>query len=250
MRGAGAIPILRVAMQPVWQLLPHERSMAARRGLALVEQSRARAPHHGRRNRTALVMTHDIGELVHMVETEDDHEGTFKLRMRGAGGIVRRLAQIEIESKQRRQDVVLELRRLRANSVGHQSAREQVDEGLVRIERGRDEVARAIYAAVCGLDTDCAAAFNQYPPGFTHQGNVAAVLPCDSLERARQRRTAAARHLGLSWARKQAGNVVAEATQPQIDLAQAVEEQQPGLDRRMLEFLMNEFERRECADFE
>ena len=61
---------------------------------------------------------------------------------------------------------------------------------------------------------------------------------------------AAARHLRLGGAREQRRDVMAEAAHAQIDLAQAVEEQQPGLHGRMLELLLHEFQRRQRAHFQ
>ena len=64
-------------------------------------------------------------------------------------------------------------------------------------------------------------------------------------QRAGQLGRAAAAHLSLGRARQQHRDMVAKPTDPGIDFAQAVEEQQAGLYRWVLEFLPNEFERRE-----
>ena len=75
------------------------------------------------------------------------------------------------------------------------------------------------------------------PPLRSHRG----------LQRPRQRCRAAAGHLRLGGARHERRNVMAEAAHAEVDLAQPVEEQEPGLDGRMLEFLLHELERRERA---
>ena len=67
------------------------------------------------------------------------------------------------------------------------------------------------------------------------------------LQRARERRGAAARHLRLGGAREQRRDVMAEAAHAQIDFAQPVEEQEAGLHGRMLELLLHEFKRRQRA---
>ena len=69
------------------------------------------------------------------------------------------------------------------------------------------------------------------------------------LQRSRQRRGAAARHLRLGRAREQRRDVMAEAAHAKIDFAQAVEEQKARPHRRMLELLLHEFQRRQRADF-
>ena len=79
---ARAVPVRRVAVEAIGQLLPHEGRCAAGRRLARIEQRRARAPHHGRRDRAGLVMAHDVAELVEVVEAHDHHEGLRQFGMR------------------------------------------------------------------------------------------------------------------------------------------------------------------------
>src|SRR5262249_57214872 len=64
---------------------------------------------------------------------------------------------------------------------------------------------------------------------------------------ARVRRGAAVRHLLCGRPRQQRGDGTAEAFEPEVILAQAVEEKEARLDRGMLEFPLDEFERRERA---
>ena len=99
----------------------------------------------------------------------------------------------------------------------------------------------ADHLAVGGFDADRAAALDQDALRLGHQPDLAAARAHGRFERAGERRRAAARHLRLGRARQQRRDVMAEAAQPQIDLAQAVEEQQAGLDGGMLEFPLDEF---------
>ena len=126
-------------MHAIGQLLPHEGGVAAGRRLARIEQRRARAPHHRRRDGAGLVVAHDVAELVDVVEPHDHHEGLRQLGVLGARAVARRLAQIEIEREQRRQQIVLEALRAVADVARQQRVVEQVEKGLVRIERRRDE---------------------------------------------------------------------------------------------------------------
>ena len=101
-----------------------------------------------------------------------------------------------------------------------------------------------------GFDPDRAAALDQNALGLGHQPDVAARCAHRRFERAGERRRAAARHLRLGRARQQRRDVMAEARQPQVDLAQSVEEEEPGLDGGVLELLFDELQRRECAHLE
>ena len=154
-----------------------------------------------------------------------------KLGMLGARRVARRLAQIEMQREQRREQIVLEALDLLADFARHKRLIEQIDEGLRRIERRGDELPRADDFAVGGLDADRAAVLDDDPRRLGHQPDLAAALAHRRFERARQRRRSAARHLRLGGARQQRRDVVAEAAHAQIDLAQAVEEQQAGLAR-------------------
>ena len=193
------------------------------------------------------MVAHDVAELVHVIEPEDHHERARELAALGARAIAWRLGQIKVERKQRRQQIVLEALRALAHVAREERRVEEIEEGLLRVERGRDQVLGADQLAVGGLDPDRAAAFDHDALGLGRKGDLAARLAHRRLERARERRRAAARHLRLGRARQQRGDVMAEAGQPQVDLAQAVEEKEARLDGRVLEFLFDEFERRERA---
>jgi hypothetical protein len=117
----------------------------------------------------------------------------------------------------------------------------------MRVERGGDEVLGADQFSVARFDADRAAAVDHDARGLRVERNIAAAFAHRGLERARKRRRAAPHHLRLGRARQQRGDVMAEAGQPQVDFAQPVEEEKPGLDRRMLELPFDELERRERA---
>ena len=195
-------------------------------------------------------MAHDVAELVHVIEPHDHHERLRQLGVIGARAVARRLAEIEVKREQRRQQIVLEALRPIANVARHRCRIDEIEKGLVRVERGGDEVPGADHFALGGFDPDRAAAFNQNAPGLGHQPDLAARRARRRFERARQCRRAAARHLRLGRARQQRGDVMAETGEPQIDLAQPVEEEEPALDGGMLEFLLDELQRRQRAHFE
>src|SRR5262249_57321856 len=123
-------------------------------------------------------------ELRDVREAEDRHEGALELRMLGAGGIARRLGEIEIKAEQRRQKIVAEVFRALAHLAREQAFVEQVEKGLVRIERGGDEVLGADCFARARLDTDRAAAFDENARGLGAQVNLAAGLAHRGCERA------------------------------------------------------------------
>ena len=195
-------------------------------------------------------MADDVAELIEMIEAHDHHEGLRQFGIVRARGVARRLAQIEVERKQRRQQIVLEALDAVADLARHQRLVEQIEKGLMRIERGDDEVPGPDEFAVAGLDADGAAAFDDDALRLGHHADVAAGFANRGFQRARERRGAAARHLRLGRAREQGRDVMAEAAHPQIDLAQPVEEQQARLHGRMLEFLLHELERRQRAHLE
>jgi hypothetical protein len=62
-------------------------------------------------------------------------------------------------------------------------------------------------------------------------------------QRIGQPRCAADAQLRLGRTREQRWDVMAEAAQPQIDLSQPIEEEQPRLYYRMRELALDEFER-------
>ena len=193
------------------------------------------------------MVAHDVTELVDVVEPKDHHERARKLAALGAGAVARRLGEIKMQREQQRQQIVLEALRALAHLAREKRRVEKIEEGLLRIERGCDEVLGADQFAVGGLDPDRAAAFDHDALGLGREPDLAARFAHRRFERARERRRAAARHLRLGRARQQRGDVMAEAFEPQVNLAQAVEEEEARLDGGMLEFPRDEFERRERA---
>ena len=245
---AQVVPIRRIAIDAIGKFFPHERGVLARRRLGWIEQRRASAPHHGWRNGAGLVVAHDLAKRVHVVEAENHHEGAGELRMRGARAVARRLSEIEVEREQRRQEIVAEVLRALAQLARKELVSEKIEKRLVRIERGGDEMFREDDFAVAGFDAGGAAALDQDAFGLRGKSDLAARLAHGGLERARQPRRAPARHLRLGWAREQRGDVMSEAAQSQIDFAQAVEEEQPGLNHGAFKLPFDEFERRERTD--
>ena len=106
---------------------------------------------------------------------------------------------------------------------------------------------RAEDLASRGLDPDRATALDQNTPRLAQQPDLAAALAHGGFKCARHRSAAATRHLRLGGARQQRGDVMPEPAHAQVNLAQAVEEQEPGLDGRMFKFLMHELERGQRA---
>src|SRR4029453_6457118 len=71
---AGPIPIRRTPVKAIWHFLPHERRVLSLGSLTPLEQRWTRAPHHGRRDRSGLVMTNHVPELIDVIEPDDGHE--------------------------------------------------------------------------------------------------------------------------------------------------------------------------------
>src|SRR5256885_1278240 len=105
----------------------------------------------------------------------------------GACRIARRLTQIEMQRKQRRQEIVLKSRDLFADGSWHLRLIEKIDEGLRRVERGRDELPRADQLAVGCFDPHRAAILDHDASGLGHQTEVAAALARSGFERTRER---------------------------------------------------------------
>ena len=180
-----------------------------------------------------------------MIKPHDHHEGAVEFRIFGGGAIARRLAQIEIEGEQRRQQIVLKAARpWRGTSRGRCAGSSRSRKVWCGLSEEATKWRARINSPSRGLDSDRLALFDHDPLRLGHQPDLAAAASHRGFERARQGGRAAARHLRLGRARQQRRDMMPESAQPQVDLAQAVEEQQPGLDRRVLEFPCDEFQRR------
>src|SRR5487761_1412505 len=116
---ARGVPIARIAVQPIGQLLPHESGVPAGWSLAWVKACRTGSPHDGRRNGAGLVMADQIGELVDMIEPHDHHEATVELRPFRRDLVPWRFAEVEIKCEKRRNEIVLEVFRLPADRLWH-----------------------------------------------------------------------------------------------------------------------------------
>src|SRR5262249_52242907 len=147
-----AIPIVRVTVQGVRQLLPHERGMLAGRRLARIEQRRTCAPHHGRRDAVLLVGSDDLVELLHLLQTEDDHSGRSQLGPPLRRAVAWRLAQRQVQREQRGEYVVLKLPCARARGGWNSVGIEQVEERLLRVESRGDKAFRLDTLPTAPLD--------------------------------------------------------------------------------------------------
>ena len=195
-------------------------------------------------------MTNDVEELVDVIEADDRHERAGQLGVIRGRRIARRFMKGEVEREQRRQQVVLKSLGPASNHTRHQRLIEQLEEGLVRVERRRHQLPRPNHLAVAGLDPDRPTVLDNDARRFGQKADVAATLAYGRFQRAGERRAAAARHLRLRRARDQRGDVMAEAALAKVHLAQAVEEQQAGHHRGILELPLHELERRHRAHLE
>ena len=109
---------------------------------------------------------------------------------------------------------------------------------------------RANHLAFARLDADRTATLHDDTRRLGQQTDVPAARAHGGLQRARESRAAAARHLRLRRTGDQRGDMVAEAAHAHVDLAQSVEEQQAGHHRRVLELPLHELERRQRAHLE
>src|SRR5260370_39708766 len=107
--------------------------------------------------------------------------------------------------EQRRQEVVTEVLRALADVARKEVFFEEIEKGLLRVERGGDEMFRADHVAIARFDADRAAGFDDDALGLGAEPDLAARCAHRRFERARERRRAAARHLRLRAAREQPG---------------------------------------------
>ena len=124
---------------------------------------------------------------------------------------------------------------------------EELQKRLMRIESRSHKVAGKIGGAVAGFDPGSSAVLHQNFRRFLLKQDLTARVRYRGNERAGERRRTAHTHLRFPGAGQQRRNVVSEATAAEIDLAQAVEEQKASLHHGVLEFALDEFERRQRA---
>src|SRR5262249_57049486 len=103
------IPVSWISTKGVRQFLPHKRSVHANGRLRKIEQCRTTSPHDWWRDGSAFVMAHDFKKLADIFQTENHHERLLKMRMLLGSLVVRSLPQIQVESKERSERVVLEV---------------------------------------------------------------------------------------------------------------------------------------------
>ena len=223
--------------------------MLAGRRLRGVEERRARAPRDGRGNLAALMRRDDVVELPEALQADDEHECAVQLRSLRSGGPTRRLAERDVQREERGEEIVLEASGARADLGRHGVGREQVEEGLLRVQAGRDEVGGELFAGA-EFDSGGTTVADEDLLQLDAATDFPAVLRdvCD--EAAREVAGAAHAHLRLRGRREQGRDGVAETGLTQVHFAQAVEEEQARADGVVLEVLRDELQRRERGDFE
>src|SRR5439155_26003647 len=102
---------------------------------------------------------YDLVELTKPFEADQDHESFVKFRMEGSRSVTRRFVERDVQTEQRREQVVLELRRLFAHRTRFR--RHQVEERLLRIQPGRNEAARMNLLPGCQFNARCATVVNE-----------------------------------------------------------------------------------------
>ena len=105
-----------------------------------------------------------VGKLVNVVESHDYHEATVELRPFSGDFVSRRFAEVEIECKQRGNEIVFEILCPVADRRRHVYFVKQAEKGLLGIKRRSDAMAGAQRFALSRLDADCATVFNQNAP--------------------------------------------------------------------------------------
>ena len=250
MRVAGPLPASWVAPQAVRDLLPHERGVVAERRLRRIEEGGAGAPHHRRRHRARFVVAHDLGVLREVFEAEDHHERSFQVGVPLRGAIARGLLETEVQGKEGCDQVVAERGGTLAPGEGQVGLRQELEEGLLRVEARGHEMPRPKELAVRGLHSRHPAALHQDAlRGGAKPHLSAGFLDCAHQGSAEGGRSSTA-HLRLALGGQKHRDVMAEPGQAQIDLAEAVEEEQARPDHRVLELPLHERERGEGARLE
>src|SRR5439155_24892988 len=92
---------------------------------------------------------YDLVKLTETFKPDQDHERFVEFWVQGGGGVTWRFVKREVQTEQRREQVVLELRRLFAHGCRHRFCRHQIKECLLRIEGGRHEAARMNLLSAC-----------------------------------------------------------------------------------------------------
>src|SRR5438094_357518 len=146
-----------------------------------------------------------------------------------------------MQSKQRRDQVVLKPAGFRANRSGHGARGQQLQKGLLRVEAGNNETSRADALAGLQFDADGATPPSQNSFDLDAAADLTAMLDDVRHQSLRQRCGTADAHLRFVLGCQQSRNRVAKTFEPEIDLAQAVEKKQAGANRVVLEFASDKF---------
>ena len=195
------------------------------------------------------MVRHNIQKLIRTLQPQNDHQRVLDIRMLSRCAIMRRLVQIHMQREQRRQHIVLKLLNPLLPCLGQHLAVHQIEKRLMRIQ-ARNDKGCFDELAPCGLHAQHALAIYHNAPRLGLQPNLAVHIPHGSDQCPRQIPGPALAHLRLALARQQRGNVMPKLRRPQIDLAQPIEKQQPGLNNRMLKLPLHELEGRQRTDIE
>src|SRR4029077_19218099 len=101
-------------------------------------------------------------------------ERARKLGMLGARAVARRLGEVKEERKQRREQVVAEALRMLADLARQEAFLDQIEKGLMRVQRRGDEVLRADQFAVARFHADGAAILDHDARGLRVERDLAA----------------------------------------------------------------------------
>src|SRR6185503_2559419 len=115
-------------MERIGKLFPEKGRMFSGWRLQWVEQGRARTPRDGRGEFASFMGGDDFLKLTKLLEPNQDHERFIEFRAPGRRGVTRRLVERHVQSEQRREQIVLELRRFLAQRPPFR--RHQIDERL------------------------------------------------------------------------------------------------------------------------
>ena len=170
------VPAFRISVQSVWRLFPHERGMLSCRRLRRIEQRGATAPHNVGRFSSALMARYHLEVTVHVVQPQNHHERLCQMGTVFGGAVARRLIQIEIQGKQRCDEIVPERPRAVPPFSRQRILVQEVQKRLVRVQARGDEVTGAQPLAGRGFHPCDPLAIQKKPPGFRLKAQFAAAL--------------------------------------------------------------------------
>src|SRR4030095_6409697 len=112
-------------------------------------------------NRPRLVMPHNFGELLELLQAQDHHECKFELRILVSRPICRRLAQIQIQGEERSHEVVAKALRFSPPLRWNPLLVDQFQKRLLRIESRRHKVSCAKNISRLSFDANNSAIFDE-----------------------------------------------------------------------------------------